>query len=105
MSKIKKTLPKDIIDHWPEIFSDIELNVVPIRYLHAVRVEFHDGKIWDIDIEKSKLKDDIKEIERSLVNLLGAKQDSIKHIDFRLDVIQLKHDIQARTHTFLKKRR
>ena len=28
-----------------------------IKYLHSVRVQFGDGKIWDIDVGKSKLKD------------------------------------------------
>ena len=45
-----KVLPKDVIEHWPEVFNDIKLNVLPIRYLNKVLINFKDGKIWEIKI-------------------------------------------------------
>lgn len=104
MPNNKKKLPKDIIEHWPEIFSDIELKVVPIKYLHSVRVEFIGGKQWVIDIAKSKVTESLESIENSLLELLNQYQDQILHIDFRLDTAKLKTDIQNRTRHFLKKR-
>ena len=105
MPKKTKKLPQDVIEHWPEIFNDVELNVVPIKYLHAVRVQFSDGKICDIDVAKSKLKDSPEAVEKSMADLFAEYENSIKHIDFRLDTKRIKQDIQRRTTSFLKKRR
>jgi len=103
--RISKKLPQDIIDHWPEVFKDIELSVVPMKYLHSVRVLFNDGKIWDIDVAKSIKQDEDTNIEQSLLELFKEYSDEIKHIDFRLDTVQIKKDIQARTNIFMKKKR
>ena len=105
MTKKTKKLPQEVIDHWPEIFADIELEIVPIKYLHAVRVQFKDGKIWDIDIAKSKIKDKLEDIEKSLTELFTVYEQDIENIDFRLDTISLKKDIQSRTAKFIKKRK
>ena len=53
----KTKLPKHVIDIWPDVFKDIDLKVVPLDYLHSIRVVFQDGKIWDIDIQNSKDED------------------------------------------------
>jgi len=62
--KPSKKLPQDVINHWPEVFEDVDIDVVPLEYLHSVRVEFIDGKIWDIAIDTSKNKIEI--LEKSL---------------------------------------
>ena len=41
----KKSLPKDVVEHWPEVLKDVDIKVVPVKYLHAVRVYFKDGKV------------------------------------------------------------
>lgn len=105
MSKKSKKLPQDVINHWPEVFKDVDLNVVPVKYLHSVRVQFFDGKIWDIDVAKSKIKDNPEEIEKSLMRLFAEYESDIENIDFRLDTLQIKTDIQKRTASFLKKRK
>lgn len=103
--KISKKLPQDIIDHWPEVFNDIELSVVPMKYLHSVRVLFDSGKVWDIDVAKSVKEDGTNNIEQSLLELFNEYADEIKHLDFRLNTAQIKKDIQERTHIFMKKKR
>ena len=105
MPKKKQKLPNDVIEHWPEVFKDVELNVVPIKYLHSVRVQFSDGKMWDIDVQQSKLKDSPEAVEKSLKDLFAQYEKSIQNIDFRLDTHKIKKDIQARTASFMKKRR
>jgi len=97
-----KKLPPEVVDHWPEVFEDVEVEVVPIEYLHSVRVSFSDGITWDIDITDDSKQYDIEE---SLANLVDNYQDSITHIDFRLDTEKVKRDISKRTHLFMKKRR
>lgn len=97
-------LPQDVIDHWPEVFSGLDIQVVPLEYLHSVRIFFEDGKIWDVDITKSK-KEAVDDLEDTLEALFNEYDDSIVNVDFRLDTERLKSDIQARTKLFLKKRK
>lgn len=99
----KKQLPKDVIDHWPEVFKDVHIDVVPLEYLNSVRVEFTDGKIWDIDINTDQKP--VKDLEKSLDDLFEQYQHVIKNVDFRLDTNKVKADITKRTKKFLKLRR
>ena len=102
----KKALPKDIVEHWPEVLKDVDIKVVPVKYLHAVRVYFKDGKMWDIDIAKTLRKNPSeKSIENTLEQIFLEYENNIKNIDFRLDTAKVKADIQARTKYFMKKRR
>jgi hypothetical protein len=100
-----KKLPQDVVDHWPEVFEDVDIKVVPVKYLHSVRVFFTDGKVWDIDVAKTRQKKDAKDIEASLEELFSNYQDSIDNVDFRLDTARVKSDIQGRTRSFMKKRK
>jgi len=97
-----KKLPPEVVDHWPEVFEDVEVEVVPIEYLHSVRVTFNDGITWDIDVTKEKEGIDV---ENALADLIEQYQDGITHVDFRLDTEKVKRDISKRTHIFMKKRR
>lgn len=97
-----KKLPKEVIDYWPEVFEDVEVEVVPIEYLNSVRVSFLDGITWDIDL---KNEPDEVYLEEALGNLIESYEDTITHIDFRLDTEKVKKDISKRTHIFMKKKK
>ena len=102
----KKSLPKDVVEHWPEVLKDVDIKVVPVKYLHAVRVYFKDGKVWDIDVAKTLKKNSNEQsIEKTLEQMFLEYEDSIQNVDFRLDTAKVKADIQARTKHFMKKRR
>jgi len=101
--KKHKKLPQEVINHWPEVFEDVNIDVVPLEYLHSVRVEFTDGKMWDIAIDTQK--NDVKTIEKSLEELFEEYKDQIKNIDFKLNTNKVKNDITKRTAKFLKLRR
>lgn len=98
-------LPPEVIQHWPEIFEDLDIKVVPLEYLHSVRVFFKDGKVWEIDLEKSKKFTDEGTLEDTLEELFEEYDEHIKNVDFRLDTQRLKNDIQNRTRYFMKKRK
>jgi hypothetical protein len=99
-----KKLPPDVIDHWPEVFDEIDIDVIPIEYLDSVRVQFEDGKIWDIDVKSSRQKPEL-DIESAIEDLFEEYADVITNIDFRLDTEKVKRDIKSRTHIFMKKRK
>lgn len=98
-------LPPEVIDHWPEVFDHIDIEVIPLEYLHSVRVYFEDGKVWDIDIAKTKKKTPESDLEHILEELFMEYEDVIANVDFRLDTERLKSDIQKRTKYFMKKRK
>jgi|TARA_R110000823_G_scaffold313104_2_gene440379 hypothetical protein len=99
-----KKLPTSVIDSWPEIFSEIEIDVVPIEYLHSISIKFKNGKAWEIDVKKSREKPNAN-IETALEELFEQYEDEIDAINFRLDTEKVKHDIKKRTHQFMKKRK
>lgn len=101
--KPNKKLPQEVISHWPEVFDDVEIDVVPLEYLDSVRVQFADGKVWDIDINTQKNK--VEDLEKSLDELFEQYQDHIQNVDFRLNTEKVKRDITTRTKKFLKLRR
>ena len=97
-------LPKDVIEHWPEILKDVDIEVIPVEYLDSINVYFLDGKVWQIDVAKSRKKQDV-DIETALEDLFTTYEDLIENIDFRLNTKQIKEDIQNRTRLFMKKRK
>ena len=103
MVRPKKRLPQDVINKWPEVFKDLDIKAIPIEYLHSIRVEFGNGKIWDVLIKDDKNSNPVSYLERILKDLFSTYDASIKHVDFRVDVEQVKKDIQKRTSKFLKK--
>lgn len=97
-----KKLPPEVIELWPEVLEDVEVEVVPIEYLHSIRISFDDGVTWNIDLNQ---KTDEVDIEESIVDLIDEYKDEIINVDFRLNTEQVKKDISKRTHIFMKKRK
>ena len=107
MPKKNKKLSHDVVNHWPEIFEDIEIKAVPIEYLRSINVHFTDGKVWEIDIDRRSVRhtSGARELEDALEDLFEQYEDVIEGVDFKLDTEKVKLDIQSRTKSFLKKRR
>jgi len=103
----KNKLPPEVISQWPEVFADVEISAVPIEYIHSAHVHFHDGKIWQIDIDKQRIDDtdDVNAIENSLETFLAEYNDEISHVDFRLNTAKVVEDVKNRTKSFMKKRK
>jgi hypothetical protein len=102
----KNKLPQEVVDHWPEVFKDIEIEAVPIEYLRTIFVHFVDGKVWEIDIDQNKVQqENARHLEDALEDLFEEYEDVIEGIDFRLDTERVKKDISQRTKYFLKKRK
>lgn len=70
---------------------------MPVVYLLLVRLEFDDGRIWEIDV-----KELLENIPRDLVaekilETFAEYSDSIVKVDFKIDIDQLKKDIINQT--------
>jgi hypothetical protein len=103
--KIKKSLNADIIDHWPEILEDVDLSAVPIFYLHSVVITFNDGNHWDVILKKEDKTMGGEHFSRTLHELFENYQDNIKHVDFRLDIEQVKKDVTKHTKKFFMRKK
>jgi hypothetical protein len=100
-----KHLPKDVIKHWPEVFSDVHLNVLPFGYLHAVLVNFKDGKTWEIKITQQTRTKGWEAFQRELSDLCKTYEHNIDNVDFKLDTERVKQDVEKSTKKFLKRKK
>ena len=105
MTDTGRNLPKDVIAHWPEVFGEVHLNVLPIRYLHTVLVNFKDGKSWEIKITAQTRKEGWEKFEQNLSEMLRNYNDSVDNVDFKLDSVRVRKDVERSTQQFLRKKK
>jgi hypothetical protein len=82
------------VKEWPEVFEDLYMNTMPVAYLDSVRLDFTDGRVWEIDVKNELTKQTADGIADVLINTLQEYKDEIKKIDFKVDVERLKKDIR-----------
>jgi hypothetical protein len=85
------------VKEWPEVFEDLYMNTMPVAYLDSVRLDFIDGRVWEIDVKNELTKQTSENIADILLNTLQEYKDEIKKIDFKVDVSRLKNDIASET--------
>jgi hypothetical protein len=99
-------LPPEVVDHWPEIFSDIEIKAIPIQYIKSINVQFADGKVWVIEVNNKIItQTNLESVEESLVDFFEEYDDVIDTVDFNLNTAKVRKDIETRTKRFMKKRK
>jgi hypothetical protein len=89
--------PRGLVKEWPEVFEDLYMNTMPVEYLHSIRLEFTDGRIWEIDIEDHVHLIHSQSIADRLIQTLHEYSNEIKKIDFQIDIDRLKQDISNRS--------
>ena len=93
--------PKHIVKEWPEVFEDLYMNTMPVAYVDTMILEFNDGRVWQIDI-REQLKDaDPNDVAKRLLDTLSEYKDTIKKIDFKINIQKLKDEIKNRTDKIL----
>jgi len=93
--------PRHLVKEWPEVFEDLYMDTMPVAYVDLMILEFNDGRIWEINI-KDQLKDhDSNVVARKLLDTLSEYKDTIKKLDFKIDIEKLKEDIKLRTDKIL----
>lgn len=102
MSRRTKKLSSDLIKSWPEVFEEVKLNVLPLRYLKSILIIFKDSNIWEIKITSAVKKAGWADLESSLLELMKEYEDKISKVDFKLDTEKVKKDITKKTQKFLK---
>lgn len=94
-------LPDNLIEEWPEVFSDLKIKSLPVEYLEKLKLEFHDGRIWEISIKSHVDQSEIELFVNKLISALSDYSNEIKKVDFLLDTEQLKLDIKETTKNLL----
>ncbi len=93
--------PRHLVKEWPEVFEDLYMNTMPVAYLETVRLDFTDGRVWEIDVKAELKKQPADGIADILITTLQEYKDEIKKIDFKVDIEKLKKDIEDSTKTIL----
>ena len=89
-------------EYWQDIFDSIDMEYLPLEYVEKILITFNDGTIWDIDINDSRKKQTIEQIEKSLDELFELYESKMDKIDFRLDLKRIQSDLSKRVYKFLK---
>jgi hypothetical protein len=100
-----KKFPREVINHWPEVFGEITLNVIPIKYLDRISLRFKNGKVWEINTRNKKENMDWATLEKNVKEIISSYEAEIDNIDFKLDTDQIKRDMIKASNRFLKKRK
>mgnify|MGYP007090082862 CR=1 FL=1 len=99
MSKPLFKSPECLVSKWPEVFEDLYINTLPIDYIDLVKFEFINGGQWVIDLNEN-LNNDIKMLEKLIVEAFNEFEDEISKLEFSIDIIKLKKDITNQSKRF-----
>lgn len=86
------------------MYGEVSLNVLPLKYLSAVLINFKDGKTWEVRVTTKTKKEGWDAFEQSLTEMFKTYEHRIVDIDFKLDTKKIKNDIERKTQNFLKKK-
>jgi hypothetical protein len=87
-------IPKHLVNEWPEVFEDMYISTMPVEYLHSIKLEFHDGRVWEIAVDDQLTSLKSQTIADRLIETLYEYADDVKKIDFKVNVEKLKTDIK-----------
>ena len=67
---------------------------MPVAYLILLRLEFTDGRIWELNIQEQLVNAEPNDVADKLLSIFQEYRNYIKKIDFQMDIERLKTDIQ-----------
>jgi hypothetical protein len=89
--------PSHLVKVWPEVFEGLYMNTMPVAYLDTVRLEFTNGRIWEINVKEQLTESQSQHVADKLLETFQEYQEEISKIDFKIDVEKLKEDITKET--------
>jgi hypothetical protein len=78
------------------------MNTMPVHYLESIRLEFGNGRIWEINIKEQLANSHSDIVANKLVETFAEYKEDIKKIDFKIDIERLKKDITDQSSDFFK---
>ena len=70
------------------------ISTMPVEYLHSIKLEFHDGRVWEIAVDDQLTSLKSQAIADRLIETLYEYANDVKKIDFKVNVEKLKTDIK-----------
>lgn len=67
---------------------------MPVHYLEMLRIEFEDGRVWEINVQEQLSTTHSDIIADRLVDTFQEYREEIKKIDFKVNVEKLKTDVR-----------
>lgn len=94
MPRILFKSPNYLIREWPEVFEDLYISTMPVEYLHSIRLEFKNGRIWEISVKDQISHTSVQSITERLINSIHDYSTELAKVEFKIDVSRLKTDIE-----------
>ena len=95
-------LPTNLVNEWPEIFEGMYISTMPVEYLLSIKLEFHDGRIWEIAVDEQRSSTRAQVIADKLIETLQEYAKDVRKVDFKVDIDKLKIDIAKKTKKLLQ---
>jgi hypothetical protein len=77
------------------------MNTMPVHYLDIIRLEFGNGRVWEINIREQLSHSHSDIVANKLIETFQEYKDEIKKIDFKINIDKLKSDIGEETKRIL----
>ena len=71
------------------------MNTMPVHYLEMLRIEFEDGRVWEINVQEQLSTTHSDIIADRLVDTFQEYREEIKKIDFKVNIDKLKTDVTS----------
>jgi hypothetical protein len=88
--------PKHLVAEWPEVFEDLYITSLPIKYVETILIEFSNGRVWEFNFASQNHRH-LKLNASKIVETFNEHQEEIISLDFKVDVDKLKKDIFEQT--------
>lgn len=70
---------------------------MPLAYLNVIKLQFKDGRVWEIDVAAVSENNSSDESANQLSSIIEEYQNEIVKIDFTINIEKLKKDVTDET--------
>ena len=91
MTNSDKSISDFVTSPWEEIFEEVTLNGMPLHYVNAIIVHFHNGKSWhltSLGFSGDNFADTVQEI-------LSEYKKHIDNVSVKIDTKKVKLDVST----------
>ncbi len=98
-----KKLPVNIVNIWPEVFGEVQLNVIPIKYLQSISFYLKNNNTLKFIISPQDRELSWDELNSKLTQISKEYEDIIERVDFKMNSIKIRRDIERLSKQFFRK--
>jgi hypothetical protein len=77
------------------------MDTMPVAYVDKMIIEFTDGRVWEINVKDQLRTQNSDQLAKKLLDTLSEYKDTIKNLDFKINIQLLKEDIKNKTKKIL----